>query len=625
MAYQINKTDGSRLVDVADGTINSVASSLTLVGKNFSGFGEYINENFVKLLENFANVEQPSGTLIAGQLWFDTSLNSLKVYTGTEWRTVGSANLADNQPGTLRAGDLWFDTLSRQLYFNSGDGGLILVAPAFSSAQGKSGVEVKSVKNTLGQDQTVLYLWISGILLGIISKSSFTLQSPIDGFTGLSIQTGFNLASFSDSINFKFRASATNADRLGGTLAESFVRKDEDSVVNAQLAVVNGVRVGPVNSALSLTSVNGNADISNTANNLPLTIKVRATGDVQTVFSMDPTTETTLVYPGRTTSKLEVGGSVVIDGNLTVKGLTTTITTTDLLVKDKLIELNRPETGSVTDSDANGGGVVLKGSTDHTLTWSNEKSVTLSGGSSTNLDIWEFSDHLNINAPSGKLFINGVEVLSGSQLSASVTSAPGLTSFGTQSTLNIGPDLNTQLLRITGTTISTLQTDADLQLSPNGNGNVALIGSPKITGLAAPTSNNDAANKIYVDNLISSRNFVFGLDVTGLNDAAIISILNDIAPVSEYALGAIARISTFRSVEGSVTITPTINKTTVEVTATDSLNYSVLRDVAIPAQTITAGSVTVVRGLKQFQVQLVGPNKTWVHVSTEDNITYPRP
>ena len=612
MAYQINKTDGSKLVDVADGTINSVASSITLVGKNFSGFGEYINENFVKLLENFANVEEPTGNLIAGQLWFDTSLNSLKVYTGTEWRTVGSANLADNQPSTLRAGDLWFDTLSRQLYFNSGDGGLILVAPDYSSAQGKSGVEVKSVKNTLGQDQTVLYLWISGILLGIISKSSFTLQNPIDGYDGLSIQTGFNLASFSDAVNFKLRFTATNADRLGNTLAESFVRKDEDSVIGAQLAVLNGVRVGPVNSALSLTSVNGYADISNTANNLPLTIQVRATGDVQTVFSMDPTTETTSVYAGRSTSKLEVGGSVVVDGNLTVKGVTTTINTTNLLVKDKLVELNRPETGTVTDVDANGGGIVLKGTTDHSLTWDNAT------------DSWNSSEHFNL-AAGKKFYINGVEVLSDSQLSAAITSAPGLTSFGTQSTLNIGPDLSTQLLRITGTTISTLQTDADLNLSPNGAGNVVLVGSPKITGLAAPTTDNDAANKSYVDNLVNSRNFVFGLDVTGLNDTAILSILNDVAPVAEYAVGAIARISTFRTVEAAVSFTPTINKTLIEVTATDTFNYSVLRDVAIPAQNIPSGTDTVVRGLKQFQVQLVGLVKTWVPTSSEDNITYPRP
>jgi hypothetical protein len=616
MAYQINKTDGSKLVDVADGTINSAASSLTLIGKNFSGFGEYLNENLVKLLENFANVEEPSGTLVAGQLWFDTSLNSLKVYTGTEWRSVGSANLSDNQPATLRAGDLWFDTLSKQLYFNSGDGGLILIGPDYSFAQGKSGVEVKTVKNTLGQDQTLLYIWISGILLGIFSKSSFTLQAPIEGFTGLSIQTGFNLASFSDSVNFKIRATSTNADRLGGILAESFVRKDEDSVIAAQLAVTNGLRVGPVNSALNLVSTNGYADISNTANNLPLTIGVRATGDVQTVFSMDPITETTSVYPNRLSSTLAVGGSVSIDGNLTVRGSTTTITTTELIVRDKLIELNRPEEGTVTDEDADGGGIVLKGDTDHSIIWS-ETVDDING-------VWTSSEHFNL-ATGKKFYIDGVEVLSGTQLSSAITSAPGLTSFGTQSVLNIGPDNATQLLRISGTTISTLETDEDLNLSPNGTGNVALVGLPKITGLGSPTDDADATTKKYVDDLVTSKNFAFSLDVTGINDTAIISILNDIAPVSEYSAGAIARISTTRYVESAVDYTPTIDKTLVEVTGTDAINYSVLRDISIPTASIQSGTDTVIRGLKQFQVQIIGSTKTWVHVSTEDNITYPRP
>jgi len=53
MAYKINKTDGSLLVEIVDSTIDQTATDLTLIGKNVSGFGEYINENFVKLLENF--------------------------------------------------------------------------------------------------------------------------------------------------------------------------------------------------------------------------------------------------------------------------------------------------------------------------------------------------------------------------------------------------------------------------------------------------------------------------------------------------------------------------------------------------------------------------------------------
>ena len=614
MAYTINKTDGSKLAEVADGTINSAASSITLIGKNFSGFGELLNENLVKMLENFANVASPSGNPIAGQLWFDTGLNSLKVYTGNEWRTIGSATLADNPPGTLRDGDLWFNTLKQQLQFRI-NGNDIVVAPQFSSAQGESGVIVETIKGASGRDYTVLKMSVSGILLGIISKEPFTAKDPIDQFTGTTIQTGFNLASFSDSANFKFRATATNADRLGGTLADSFVRKDADSIISAELTAINGIRVGQVNSSLSLVSVNGYATISNTANNLPLEIGVRATGDVQTVILMDPTTETLSLYPSRLTSSVEVGGSLVVDGDLTVKGTTTTITTNELIVKDKLIELNRPEIGSVSDEDADGGGISLAGDTDHTITWDLASLA------------WEFSENVNIPADRA-YYVGGIKVLgqgdAGLELSDSVVSAPVLTSFGTQVAINVGPTNNDQILRITSNVISTLVDGTDITLDP-ANANVALIGNPKITGVGTPTSDQDATNKVYVDTLVTSRNFAFSLDVTGLTDTAIIGILNDIAPVNEYFVGAIARISTTRQVEGSVTYTPTINKTLVDVTGTDNIDYSVLRDVAIPAATIAPGAISVVRGLKQFQVQLSGPTKTWVHVSTEDNITYPRP
>ena len=83
MSYDINKTDGTALTTIADGTIDTNATDLTLIGKNASIYGEYLNENFVKLLENFASPDEPSHP-INGQLWFDTSQKRLKVYVSPE-------------------------------------------------------------------------------------------------------------------------------------------------------------------------------------------------------------------------------------------------------------------------------------------------------------------------------------------------------------------------------------------------------------------------------------------------------------------------------------------------------------------------------------------------------------
>lgn len=87
MTYKINKTDGSLITEVIDSAIDQTATDITLIGKNVSGYGEFINENFVKILENFANTSQPNNPL-AGQLWFDTSENRLKVYDGLGFKNA---------------------------------------------------------------------------------------------------------------------------------------------------------------------------------------------------------------------------------------------------------------------------------------------------------------------------------------------------------------------------------------------------------------------------------------------------------------------------------------------------------------------------------------------------------
>ena len=59
MAYTINKTDGTVVATITDGTIDNT-TSLTLFGKSYSGFGEFLNEDLVKLLENSASSSAPT-------------------------------------------------------------------------------------------------------------------------------------------------------------------------------------------------------------------------------------------------------------------------------------------------------------------------------------------------------------------------------------------------------------------------------------------------------------------------------------------------------------------------------------------------------------------------------------
>lgn len=91
MAYSVNKTNGDLLVTLNDGTSDTTSTDITLIGKNFRGYGEILNENFIKLLENFANTTEPTNP-IAGQIWYDTTNEQIKVFDGTDFVVVGPAD-----------------------------------------------------------------------------------------------------------------------------------------------------------------------------------------------------------------------------------------------------------------------------------------------------------------------------------------------------------------------------------------------------------------------------------------------------------------------------------------------------------------------------------------------------
>ena len=116
MAYTINKTDGTVLTTVSDGTLDTT-TNLSLFGKNYAGYGEALNENQVKLLENFANTTSNApNKAIKGQCFYDTTLNQLQVYNGTAFKAVSGSIVSGSQPSIGAQGDLWYDSTNEQLY-----------------------------------------------------------------------------------------------------------------------------------------------------------------------------------------------------------------------------------------------------------------------------------------------------------------------------------------------------------------------------------------------------------------------------------------------------------------------------------------------------------------------------
>lgn len=596
MAYQINKTDGTIVATVADGQIDNLSTDITLIGKNYSGFGEALNENFIKLLENFSSVTAPTQP-IKGQIWFDSSEAKLKIYNGSDFVPVSSATISSTQPETLAIGDLWFNDVGGQLYFFDGTNP-ILLAPLYSSTQGLSGLRVDSILDTLNQTRVITSLYNNGILLGIWSKDSFTPKVEIIGYTG-TIEPGFNAGTLA---NFKIRATVTNSDNLGGAPATTYVRTDTSNAINGQLVITTdlGIVIGSAGQG-NLFVNSGDVYLSNASADKSLYLNVRKGINQENAVVVDSVNRQVSLYPGFLGSTVITGGSLIVNGDLTVEGTTTTINTSNVTVEDKNIVI--ANVAVPTNSTADGAGITIKGTTDKTIAYSQ---------ASNWLDVSE-----TINLGAGKeIYIGGTLVINGNSLGSAITSIPGVTAFGTQNIVRIGPGLPpvTQM-QLENNRISTTSNNDDLELEADGTGNVALIGSPKITGMADPTNPQDAATKEYTDNLVESRTILLTIDLSdGKSNTYIINnILNNMAPVSEYRPGTYARVLCNLLTNNNQTLDinalPPALSTSPFLINLGGATAPALTNISFPLATISAAGVSTTRIIKLFQI--VGGVWTW--------------
>jgi hypothetical protein len=233
MAYTINLTDGSIFAVIPDGTINT-SSSMTLIGKNYAGYGDFLDENFIHLLENGSNTTAP-GAPLTGQLWWDKTNNLLKVYNGTTFKTISAATASSSAPTSNVTGDLWYDTTNQLLKVWTGTT-FLTVGP---STVAGTGVQATTILDNTSTSHPVVIFTIDNDTVAILSQdSAFTPQSSITGWgTGQQVKPGFNL---SESGNiYLFQGTATNAQTLDGIDSTQFVRNDTNGSIAGNL-VVNG-------------------------------------------------------------------------------------------------------------------------------------------------------------------------------------------------------------------------------------------------------------------------------------------------------------------------------------------------------------------------------------------------
>ena len=308
MAYTVTKTAGTVITTVADGTVDTTSTSLTLIGKNYAGYGIFLNENYVQLLENFSNTTPPTAPL-TGQLWYDNVNDILKIYNSDTniWKPISSSITSATAPSAAVSvtGDIWWDTTNAQLKVWSGSA-WITIGPSYTSTAGTSGPVTQTILDSLGASHVVTQFFISNSVIMILSKdSTFTPQTAIPGFA--TIIPGLNLISASTLTGAQFTGATTGASTLGGFTASQFLRSDISQTTNFAFGAAGGLTVG---SDLVFDASSGTvAVVSETTLNKNIRFDVNQNG----------VTAQALLLTASTNSAT-FGNNVTVSGRLSVTG-----------------------------------------------------------------------------------------------------------------------------------------------------------------------------------------------------------------------------------------------------------------------------------------------------------------
>jgi hypothetical protein len=311
MAYTINKTDGTVVATITDGTVNNT-TSLTLFGKSYSGFGELLNENLVKLLENSASTSTPT-TPLKGELWYDSTNAQLKVYDGSAFKPAGGSKSASAAPSLPGAGDLWTDSDDDQLYVYTGSAWQ-LVGPVYTSGQTQSGWLIETL-GSAGGNKVVSSMYAGNIRVCILAKETFTPSVSQTGFA--SIKAGLTLNSTLGAVFEGTNTQATYVDVSGTTNSSStlisggnFLRADAADTTTGALTVDTdtGVIIGDAQE-LTVTISSNDVTVAQTSQDKDLKFTVNDGG----------VTKTPLQLTGAD-GGIDMVGDLTITGNLNVSG-----------------------------------------------------------------------------------------------------------------------------------------------------------------------------------------------------------------------------------------------------------------------------------------------------------------
>jgi hypothetical protein len=502
MSYPITTTNSTKLFDLLDGTTNSNLG-VTLIGRNYTNYGEFQNENFVRLLENFASSTDPTKngayTPLKGTLWYDTTGPRMRVYDGTNWVPISERAVGITAPTKNSLGDQWYDSVNQQLFSWNGTDWTV-VGPAYSAGQGKSGAMVETIIDNGTNRHTVVSTYTNNNLISITSfDQTFTPQTPIAGFGD--IEPGINL----NNITI-LNGVVQNALSLGGNPANSYARTDINSTFNQNVRVAGNLffNTGYV------TSNNSSLILTNSTPSGNIELYVEASGGAIRALVIDgitgsaevPTTLSGISSPDAVTNKKYVDQNVT-NINANVNALATSTTA------------NLVSTTATLTQNIN----ILRGDTNANLTLAQNKINanidTLSNALISNVDI--FSS--NISA-----LLSNVATINSTLLTLAPLNSATLTGVPTAPTPIIGDNSNTlattayvdttslsasaalarQISALQASLTNALTSGLALRAAQN---NATLTGNPTAPTAAAGDNSTKLATTAFVTGAIAAQKF----------------------------------------------------------------------------------------------------------------------
>lgn len=454
MAYTLKLSNGELLVSLPDQQSDRVTTSLTLIGKNVNAYGADINQNYIYLLENFANSTAPREPRI-GQLWYDSVNKQIKVYTANnEFKPVGAPIISATQPSTLSVGDLWYDSTAEQLKFKKNATTIVTIGPNFDVSAGVNGWVQENYTDDTLTTNTVISLYNNDVQLAIASNKTFNMQ-PGTTSTFINRAVIGITPVWTATVQAVWYGTATSAlsltDASGNVISVEEIFVDGETIETTGTVKIynnsNGLEIGvqqdfqfyvdgadpnqPQNNTATIRVTNFNEDFQlalNGSNPEPALFVDSANGTIG-VWTKTPLNSVSIdpEQPNQSVA-VDIAGNVVIQGNLVVFGASSVIEANDLIVTDKTITLNVPNSGPPTPAD--GSGIIIRDPVrNKELSYYNISPV---GGTST----WSLTESLELRDIDSKLFIYGNPVMTADSLTDRIKFAPGLESVGNLTSLD---------------------------------------------------------------------------------------------------------------------------------------------------------------------------------------------